>query len=452
MTDRETARRGDGGGLNPAVRDGLGRHTVELETTDPVAPLDDLAALDDLVAGSRIVGLGEATHGTREFFRLKHRLLRYLVVEHGLRAVALEANFPETLAIDEYVVHGRGDPEAALDGVYFWTWNVDSVLALIEWLREFNDGRPVEDRVRFYGIDAQYTAGAVERLREYFAAVDATLPASITEGLERVDDGGSPANDGTAEDRLAAGERLVSALREHLDDNRDAYVAREGEAGWRLARQHATVLEQATVYQRARAASQREDGDEETIRRLLRVRDRAMADNVDWLLGDAERIAVWAHDAHVNRSKHVHRGEGVAETPMGGYLADRHGEAYVALGFAFGSGSFQALSEVRGAGSEDATYELRGQTLRSPLPATIDAALDALGYRLALLNVRTAREDEDAGPWLSEPRRHFSAGATYDSEAPEESVTEYTYADAFDAVCFVSETTRARPVDEEVPD
>jgi len=455
MTD-ETASNGSSTAArtDAAVADVLDAYSSRLETTDPLAALADLDDFGELIADSRIVGLGEATHGTREFFRLKHRLLRYLVVEHDLRVIALEANFPETLAIDEYVVHGRGDPADALADIYFWTWNVDSVLSLIEWLREFNEGRPLGDRVRFYGVDAQYTTGAVDRLGEYFDAVGAALPAAISEGLETVDDDGTnPDQDEHTEERIVAGERLVSAVRDHLDDNRRAYVAREGERAWRLAHQHATVIEQATAYRQARADRLRDDTDE-VMRRLLRQRDRAMAETVEWLLDheDAERIAVWAHDAHVNRSKHVMRGSDVSETPMGGYLAERHEEAYVALGFAFGRGSFQALSEVRTAGGEGTPYELRGQTLSGPLANTIDATLDTLAHPLALVNVRDAREDERLREWLSEPRRHFSAGATYDPETPEEYVTEYAYGTAFDAVCFVAETTRARPVDEETPE
>lgn len=83
--------------------DALSAHAVPLATTDPLASVLDPDGLDAVFGDALVVGLGEATHGTREFFRLKHRLIRYLVREHGLRVVAMEPNFPETLAIDEYV-------------------------------------------------------------------------------------------------------------------------------------------------------------------------------------------------------------------------------------------------------------------------------------------------------------------------------------------------------------
>jgi erythromycin esterase len=119
MTDESTDDRQDEL-TNLAGR--LTERTATLATTDPAVDLTDLAPVSDALANARVVGLGEATHGTREFFQLKHRLVRYLVMEHGYRLFGLEANFSETLALDRYVVHGEGSPRDALRGIYFWTW------------------------------------------------------------------------------------------------------------------------------------------------------------------------------------------------------------------------------------------------------------------------------------------------------------------------------------------
>lgn len=141
------------------ISQALQQCTNPLKTTDPTADFDDLAPLVETLDGATVVGLGEATHGTREFFRMKDRIVRYLVTEAGLRLFALESNFAETLAINDYVTTGTGDPLDALAGSYFWTWDTEEVLALIEWLRDFNEGRPADDQVKFYGIDMQYSAG-----------------------------------------------------------------------------------------------------------------------------------------------------------------------------------------------------------------------------------------------------------------------------------------------------
>jgi len=438
-----------------SVAAALATHATPLGTTDPLAAFPNPAGLDTALGNARIVGLGEATHGTRDIFRLKHRLIRYLVVEHDLRVVALEANAPETLAIDEYVVHGRGDPREALAGIYFWTWNVEAVLDLLVWLREFNEGRPLADRVRFHGLDIQYTTGAVSRLRSYFETVDAALPDRFEADLDAVDDGGTnPDRGDQVEKRREAAERVAAAVRERLDEHRETYIARAGERAWHLARRHATIIERATAYRQARADYRRsaetdgegEEAGPETVERLLRIRDRAMADSVEWLLEfeDADHIALWGHDAHINRSKHAVRGRAIATTPMGGYLAERHGSDYLAVGFSVGGGSFQALVESEADGER--TYELQAHTLDGP-PGAVDATLANIGESPFLLDIRAAAGDKRLTDWLATPRATFSAGATYDPDSPEQYTTEYRLGEAFDAICYVDGTGRARPIE-----
>lgn len=100
----------EGGPPNDTPVDAIADHAIPLPSTDPA----DLRPLADALADRTVVGLGEATHGTREFFRLKHRLIRFLVEEHGFRAVALESNFLVALALDDYVTRSEGDPREAI--------------------------------------------------------------------------------------------------------------------------------------------------------------------------------------------------------------------------------------------------------------------------------------------------------------------------------------------------
>lgn len=440
-------------GNERAIVDQLRDQTVPLETTDPTVPFEQTAIFDRRFADARIVGLGESTHGTREFFQMKDRIIRHLVREEGLRVVAIEANLPEAFALDEYVVHGTGDPAKALENIYFWTWNVDSVLALVEWLREFNDGRPPTDCVRFHGFDAQYTAGAIERLRAYFDETGFELPATIQTDLDVIDDSGEHEDEPWERDTYGeAAERVVPALRDQLADSRADLVSASSERDWTRATHLVTVIEQATTFREA--SQQITDEDDEAMRRALRVRDQAMADNVDWLLSseNTDQIALWGHDAHINRSKQPVRDRDIAEPSMGAHLAERHGRDYVALGFTFGSGTFQALSESGTDSDGETSYELQGQALQSPVAGTIDETFAELDFPVALLDIRGLSPANPLPAWLDTPHQTFSAGATYDPGSPEEYVNEYVFAEAFDALCYVAETTRARPVDTDLPD
>jgi erythromycin esterase-like protein len=118
----------------------------------------DLAGLQEIVGNARIVSLGEPTHGTRECFQMKHRLLEYLVEEKGFSIFSIEASMPESYALSEYVIHGGEDPKKLIEGMYFWTWNTQEVLDMVEWMRGWNVKNPPESgkpRLQFTGFDMQ---------------------------------------------------------------------------------------------------------------------------------------------------------------------------------------------------------------------------------------------------------------------------------------------------------
>jgi erythromycin esterase len=432
-TDDTTPTASSDGTTTSATHAGVRAHAHEINTCDPEAGLAPDTLPDDL-HDAAIVALGEGTHGTREFFRLKHRLLRHLVTEAGVRTFAMEANAPEARMLDEYVVHGRGDPEAGLEGLYFWTWQTEEVLALVEWLRTFNEGRPLDDRVRFRGFDAQYTQGAVDALLDRFGTDE--LPDDIVDDLELVgDDGTRPVNDDRVDERVDAAERAIPRLRERLGD---------GETDER-PRHWLRVTEQVTERKRilldwhaAEDDSAEADAAMETV---LRARDRAMAENVEWIEGRGDGpVALWAHDAHVNRDRHAVRDAEVAAPSMGSHLAEQYGDDYYAVGLAFARGSFQAI---------DRTGDGRGLTsftLDDPLPGTVESVFDDADVGTAMLDLRGSSGDPRLGDVIGVRRERFSLGATYDGD-PAGYLTAYPLGAAFDAMCFVPETRRARPLD-----
>jgi erythromycin esterase len=314
-----------------------------------------------------VIGLGEAAHGTREFFRLKHRLIRYLVERQEVRLFGLEANFAETLALDRYVRYGEGDPEEALADVYFWTWNTEELLALVEWLRAFNDGREVGDRVRFYGFDAQFTAGPAAALDSYLRTADRLAELGIGDDLASLDDDGRLADDeGTRVARLDAADRVVTTVGERLDIQEAAHVAATDRGTWQLARRHLRTLARTRDHKRARHTD--DSG------RAIAVRDRAMAANVAWMLDyantDMDRIVLWAHNVHVSRTED-RATDGTSAPSMGYHLAERYGEEYYALGFDFAGGTFQALADINDG------YELQACSLGDPPQRSLTASLAA---------------------------------------------------------------------------
>ena len=105
------------------VKNWLAKNAIRLKGAEAGQGFEDMQPLKTVIGASRLVALGEATHGTREFFRLKHRMLEFLVTEMGFTVFGIEATMPEAFDVNEFVLTGKGDPARALAGMYFWTWD-----------------------------------------------------------------------------------------------------------------------------------------------------------------------------------------------------------------------------------------------------------------------------------------------------------------------------------------
>ncbi|MEM7315754.1 MAG: erythromycin esterase family protein, partial [Planctomycetota bacterium] len=158
---------------------------IRLATVDPASPTDDLHSLDRWLTEPRVIGVGESTHGTRDFFQMKHRLLRHLVEKHGFRLFGIEASYAACLPINEYIQGGNIDPGVAIKGQGFWTWDTEEVLALVEWMRKWNETRPASDTpLVFYGFDTQDAYTPLKLVLEELRKSDHKTAATFEDRLE----------------------------------------------------------------------------------------------------------------------------------------------------------------------------------------------------------------------------------------------------------------------------
>jgi erythromycin esterase len=399
----------------------LRKNAIAFKTERAESGLDDLQPLKTIVGDAHIVALGEGTHGTAEFFRMKHRLVEFLASELGFTCFAIEANMPEAYRVNDYVLHGKGDPKALLKGMYFWTWDTQEVLDMILWMRKFNESG--KGRIQFLGFDMQTSAVATENVRKFVAEVDPEFAQTAAEAYDGLDaairaagqkffgSAGAGANADAVDATSAGRKKRVEAVVKHLKDSRERYVKKKPAALVDWAIQNARVADQAAGPLVA------------TGTEGFSHRDRCMADNVDWILKQAPagtKIVLWAHNGHVSR-------KGMGGISMGSHLARRHGKDYLVLGFAAHEGRYTAVARGTGLGTH-------------PLQASQPGSIEYYGHRSGLprmiIDLRRASKDDRASAWLTKGLHHRSIGAlaqdaSYSAVLPDE----------YDALIFFDATT-----------
>jgi erythromycin esterase len=384
----------------------------------------DLAALGRIVGDARVVALGEATHGTSEFFRVKHRLLAYLVEHAGFRVFAIEANQLAVEPINEYVRGASGDVRTLMRAM-FRVWNTEEVKDLIEWMRAYNLEHPGR-MVEFIGFDMQDPRAPIDSVSAFLGRVEPPL-RSWADSLY------APYREAWREAFYPQGSAAVRqswhanavAVYERLRRNRDHWLAnatgRADSVAVEWAVQNANVAKQAAL---------------SALTMDFGTRDSAMAENIRWALDrrpEGTRMVVWAHDGHISRAAHewANYWSGGA---MGGELSRHFGEAYRAFGLLTYAGSYS------GAIGSDII-----DTPLFPAPVgSLEEGLHRVGQRLGssrlIVDIRSETGDP-ARSWLLEPRLIRMIGYAAEDFA---FASPIAVGSQFDGVVFVDTTSPSR--------
>ena len=299
----------------------------------------------DRFGSARIVLLGEATHGTSEFYRARAAITRRLVEEHGFSIVAVEADWPDAARIDDYVRHRAPRPRRGDAFVRFptWMWRNLEVLEFADWLRDHNEKRAERDRTSFHGLDV-YSLG--ESIHAVLTYLESTDPAAANRARERYacltpwqDD---PARYGHIVERGgrdSCEDGAVAQLREMLD-RRLEQMEQDGER-WFDAVQNARIVLAAERYYRAMYRGAAESWN---------LRDRHMFGTLQALLahgGDNAKAVVWAHNSHIGNAAATAMGWR-GEFNIGELCRMAHGDEAIAIGFGTDRGTVAAATDWGG--------------------------------------------------------------------------------------------------------
>lgn len=403
----------------------LAVHVLPFKTVLAGNSFEDLTGLDRLIGNARIVALGEASHGTAECFQMKHRLLEYLVERKGFTVLALESPWPDGQATDRFIKSEGNDRAAALDGTYFGIWKTHEVAAMLDWMRAYNVRRGDHLALSFAGFDMQFTKLAVQRVVDYWGRLGSAEQDQVQllyGGIDKIDQ--------AYETVIATSEKVglrnnAASVLDLFDVRRDELLRVSTSDQYRDAKQAARIVLQACDMHAGIGWA---------------VRDRAMADNVQWLLEERfpnEKIVLWAHNGHAGTALIA------GEKSQGMHLRERYGNQMLVLGFA----SYQG--EVRAKRIAEGKFQ-PGSPVALPLAPAQKTSVEALFYETGLprffVDLRRIPKDSAFGRWLAEPRLHRSIGSGYEPDRDSNNYVQVRLCEVYNAIIFIAESTAAKPL------
>jgi erythromycin esterase-like protein len=411
-------------------------------------PLDggarDYDALLDFIGDARVVLLGEASHGTLEFYRERARITRRLIEERGFTVVAVEADWPDAYRVNRWVRGQGGDSTAieALDGFQRfprWMWRNRTVLEFVEWLRERNGAQSPAQRAGFYGLDLYSLYTSIESVLEFLDRVDREAARRARQRYACFDHFGEDTQAyGYAAEFGLTPSCEADAIAQLVELQRPA--AEAGRLGGKVsadelffAEQNARLVKNAEQYYRTMFRGREESWN---------VRDRHMAETLEALLehfdrpGGHARAAVWAHNSHLGDARATSMGD-LGELNLGQLVRERFDPwETVSVGFTTHTGTVTAADNW----GEPAEV----MRVRPSLPGSIERffhGLDVPDFYLPLRGSRSAQV-------LAGRKLERAIGVIYRPRT--ERVSHYFAADLpaqFDAVIHFDRTRAVEPLD-----
>lgn len=407
-------------------------HAIPLKSVEDKENFEQLRPLKEVLRNVRVVGLGEETHGTHEFFQLKRRLIEYLVKEAGFTVFGMELSSAASIDINDYVLNGKGDRDKLLAKQGTWAWDTQEVSELLDWLRQHNSSVPAEKKVRFVGFDIHNNNDALALVASYLEKVAPERLDAFNKTAQffRSDDSGRQHLEYPAQVSAADKTQNLATLNELLGFlyvNQTRFTQKTSAAEFAQAFNDATVLaEFADAYRRPRMDQVNQ------LNSSGYMRDLYMAQNITRVINAEKpgtRFIVWAHNDHIGKYK----------GSFGSYLQEALGTGYYALGLSFNQGAFQAREMAR-----DVTIgALKEFSVGAAPEGSIEWYLNSTGIKNFIVDLRNTPKTEAVEQWLGSPRRMRSIGLGFYDERS--SYVRVNLPQTFDGLAFIETTTRAHP-------
>jgi erythromycin esterase-like protein len=423
--------------MNTEPLDVIRRHAIWFE---PV--IDGFAPLFETIRNAELVLIGEASHGTHEFYRARAELTKALIERAGFNVVAVEADWPDAYRVNRWVRHASDDsePESALGSFLRfprWMWRNTDVVEFIAWLREFNGRQPLAAQAGFYGLDLYSLHASVDAVLAYLKKVDpaaadrARARYSCFEDFQDTQAYGYAATLGLTEScENDVVEQLVDLRRRAA-----AYASRDGRIAaddYFFAEQNARLVQNAERYYRAMFGGRVESWNLRDTHMMETL--QALMSHVRTLSGSA-RAVVWAHNSHLGDARATDM-SAIGELNLGQLVREAYGDRARLIGFTTHTGTVTAATDW------DAPAQRR--RVRPSLERSYERLFHDAGLERFVLML----DDPDVRQAVAGPLLERAIGVIYRPET--ERASHYfraRLAGQFDAVMHIDETRALEPLE-----
>ncbi|MDW9380385.1 erythromycin esterase family protein [Chryseobacterium sp. JV558] len=354
----------------------------------------DLLILNKLIGDSKIVGLGESTHGSSEMYQMKYRISEYLIAHKDFNVFSLEANMPESFLMNQYIQEGKGNPKDILKGMYFWLWQTEETLTFVEWLKKYNENH--SSKVFFDGFDMQYAQGAIDQIRKTYQ--ENQLPEQEINELE------------TALKENNRGFRMYS------------------KKGQKIISEYLFLIKQKNVSIKNPEEKSRFLQNVDIIRQYSQLnfirRDKFMSENIKWLKENYlnSKVIVSAHNYHIAK---------LNSDRMGYWINEMYGQDFVNFGFAFYEGTYSASID-----GKLGTYNSEKAGSK-----TLENKLNSLNIPIFILDLKAIKKDNNKlGNWILEDILFRKTGSGTDKNE----FLKTNVANSFDYLIFINKSTNSK--------
>ncbi|MFA5804720.1 MAG: erythromycin esterase family protein [Melioribacteraceae bacterium] len=375
----------------------------------------------DIFANAKVIGVGEATHGTKEFFQMKHRLFKYFVEKQGFKIFGFEEDMGVCIYIDRFISQDIGTIDDAMNKIGFAVWKNQEVKDLILWMNQYNKSKSQGDKIHLLGVDCQYKDYNRQLVRGYLQQYDPNYPAFIDKILTDIH-----LLSYVQIKALTATEKNLlkircDSIKTYFDNNSSRLITSSGSFEFKITRQ---LLRQTQQYIDNTSTS-------------YYYRDLYMAENTEWLtelLGPNTKVVQWAHNMHIAKNP-----SGTTSGTQGYVLSQHLSTQYKAIGFSFNYGSFKAT----GYNSQQNTYTVGLTFSINQLPPQ-----DSFNYifnysqpqNFILLN-SDILQNSTLYNWINSTKKFLSFGAIYYPDSFNDNFDSSNLGSEYDAMIHFHTTT-----------